>query len=88
MNSRVVFSKGRWISVNLPIGRDSSWTVSSEWIYANAWAAGVALGMTEERAEQVAEAIVMQLLYPGVEYDKCLTADMKRCFVKNPEETS
>ena len=83
-----MFSKGRWISVNLPIGRDSSWTVSSEWMYANAWASGVASGMTEERAEQVAEAIVIQRLYPGVEYDKSLTSDMKRCFVKNPEETS
>lgn len=88
MNSKIVFSNGKWISVRLPVGRDSSWTSSAEWMYANAWVSSIEIGMTENRAEQVAEAIVFKYLYPGVTYDTYLTADIKRCYVKNPEETS
>jgi hypothetical protein len=82
MKTRIVFSKGRWISVTLPVGRDPSWTVSSEWIYANAWAAAVRSGLTEERAEQVGEAIVLKHLYNGITYDKHLSRDIERCFTK------
>jgi len=84
--NRIVFSKGRWISVPLPIGRDPAWTTSSEWIYANAWAAAIRSGFSEQRAEQIAEAIVIQNLYPGVVYDTRLSSDMQRCYTTSPEE--
>jgi len=86
--NRIVFSKGRWISVPLPIGRDPCWTTSSEWMYANAWASAIRSGFTEQRAEQIAEAIVLRNLYPGITYDTRLLSDMEQCYTKNPEGTS
>jgi len=87
IKSMIVFSRGRWISVPLPIGRDPSWTTSSEWIYANAWASALRSGFSETRAEQLAEAIVLKDLYAGIQYDTRFNSDIKKCFTCL-EETS
>ena len=64
---RLVFSQDKWITVQVPIG--PAWTDADAWIYAVSFAAGKEIGYTELRAEQVAEAIVNNRLYPGILYD-------------------
>ena len=59
MQARLVLSEGQWISVNLPKGRDPSWTVADEYAFAAAYASAIrTLGGAEAhaRATNVAEA--------------------------------
>ena len=76
MNTRVVFSAGRWLQVKLPVGHDPAWTQADTWTYAVAFAAGMQKGLTEKRAEQVAEAVVSKRLYPGLVFPRVLEEDI------------
>jgi hypothetical protein len=76
MNARLVFSAGRWLQVKLPVGHDPAWTQADTWTYAVAFASGMQKGLTEKRAEQVAEAVVSKRLYPGLQYSRELEEDI------------
>jgi hypothetical protein len=80
MKTRVVFSAGRWLQVKLPIGHDPAWTQADTWTYATAFAAAVQKGLTEKRAEQVAEAVVSKRLYPGLVYPRVLEGEILDLF--------
>ncbi len=67
MQARLVLSQGQWISVPLPTGRDPTWTVDEEYIFAAAYASGLQK-FGETRAKRVAEAIVLRRLYPGLTF--------------------
>lgn len=83
MQARLVLSEGQWISVSLPKGRDPSWTVADEYAFAAAYASairrfgGEATASTHAKATNVAEAIVLRRLYPGLIFDKGLEQDIQ-----------
>ncbi len=62
----LVFSKGEWITVPLP--PDSiTWSFSDQLLYGSVWAfATREKQLDEQRASQIAEAVVFQRLYPGI----------------------
>ncbi len=78
MVHRLVFSQGRWVSVKLPPAHDPAWTDSDFWFYAVTWAAAVARGFAEGRAEQIAEATVSKRLYPGCVFYRDLEDDIAK----------
>jgi hypothetical protein len=85
--SKIVFSNGNWIKVFLPKYKDPSWTNADEMIFATVWVAAKEI-KGDERATQIAEAVVYKRMYPGLLYDKRLETDIKECIVRDHEETS
>lgn len=77
MDTRIVFSAGEWISVDLPVGRDPAWTPADSWVYAAAFAASQRAGHAAAKSSVIAEAIVNRRLYPGIIYDALLERDIK-----------
>jgi hypothetical protein len=86
MQARLVLSEGEWISVSLPKGRDPSWTVADEYAFAAAYASAIrvfsemrAVNTAEAHATatNVAEAIVLRRLYPGLVFDARLEQDIQ-----------
>ena len=77
MQARLVLSEGQWISVPLPKGRDPTWTLAEEYVYAAAYASALRAHFTEKRAHTVAEACVLRRLYPGIRFDKAIEHDIQ-----------
>jgi len=77
MKTRLVFSKGQWVSVALPMGHDPAWTQADCWTFATAFVAAKRV-FSEKRAEQVAEAVVSKRLYPGLHYPRELEEDIAK----------
>jgi hypothetical protein len=76
MQARLVLSEGQWISVSLPKGRDTSWTVADEYAFAAAYASAIRR-FNEARAKVVAEAATFRRLYPGLVFDARLEQDIQ-----------
>ena len=76
----MIVSDGKAWTVTLPDNHDPSWTHSDTWTYAAAYVSGILHGFSKERADQVAEAIVYTLLYPGIKFTKDLEADCKKVY--------
>jgi hypothetical protein len=72
---RLVYSDGKWISVELPI-LDPCWLVSDTWYYARIYAAAVNKGFSEKRSRIIAEAAVNKRIYPEISYDKSIENDL------------
>ena len=76
MQARLVLSGGHWKSVDLPMGRDPTWTVAEEYVFAAAYTSALLL-FPERRARTVAEACVLRRLYPGLRYDAAMERDIQ-----------
>ena len=76
MQARLVLSGGLWKSVDLPTGRDPTWTVAEEYVFAAAYTSGL-LRFPESRARNVAEACVLRRLYPGLRFDLQMERDIQ-----------
>ena len=79
-DTRVIVSDGKAWTVSLPNNHDTSWTYSDTWMYAAAYVSAILHGFSEERAAQVAEAIVYTRLYPGIGFNRDLEADCKKVY--------
>jgi hypothetical protein len=77
MDTRVVFSAGEWVSVELPVGRDPAWTPADSWVYAAAFAASQRAGHAAAKSSVLAEAIVNRRLYPGIVYEATVEKEIK-----------
>jgi hypothetical protein len=77
MQARLVLSEGQWVSISLPKGRDPSWTVADEYAFAAAYASAIRGLKAHAKATNVAEAIVLRRLYPGLVFDKGLEQDIQ-----------
>lgn len=66
-----------WTSVSLPKGIDPTWSESDNYFYAARFVAAQESGFSEKRSVQLAEAAVSKRLYPGLEFDRVLEADLK-----------
>jgi hypothetical protein len=82
MQARLVLSEGQWESVPLPVGRDPSWTVAEEYIYAAAYMSAIRQKIGEKRASQLAEACVLRRLYPGLRFDARTEEDIQSIIPK------
>ena len=67
---RLVFSNGKWLTVNIPL--NPCWSPSDTWYYATMWAAGVRKGMDEKKATVVAEAATTKRMFPDIVFDSVL----------------
>ena len=76
MQARLVLSEGQWVSISLPKGRDSSWTVADEYAFAAAYASAIRK-YQHARATNIAEAAVLRRMYPGLLFDKLLEKDIQ-----------
>ena len=76
MQARLVLSGGQWRSIDLPTGRDPTWTVAEEYIFAAAYTSGLLL-FSESRARNIAEACVLRRLYPGLRFDAPMERDIQ-----------
>jgi hypothetical protein len=77
---RLIFSKGQWIQVLLPIGHDPCWSKGDTYYYARMWATSVEKGFSTKRAEVIAEAAVAKRMYPEIIYDRSLESDIQSLF--------
>jgi hypothetical protein len=78
---RLVRCGETWLEVSLPVGLDPLWSDADRWVYAAAYAAGLARGFVEARAVVIAEAIVFKKLYEGMKYDVSLERDISRIYI-------
>ena len=81
---RLVYSDGKWISVNLP-SLDPCWLVSDTWYYATIYAAAIDRGFSEKRARIIAEAAVNKRIYPEISYDKGIENDLNHTMDVNAD---
>lgn len=77
---RIVFSAGKWLTVNLPKGHDPCWSPSDTWYYATTWAACLRKGLDEKKATVLAEAATAKRMYPEIMYDSVLEKDLEELF--------
>lgn len=75
--NRLVFSNNIWRSVKIPKGYDPCWIEADFLYYASCWVLAESKGFSEQRSEQLAEALVSKRLYPDLFYDKVLEKDLK-----------
>jgi len=76
-DTHVIVCAGKVWTVVIPTHHDPCWTHADSWTYAAAYVSGILQGFTEERAGQVAEAIVYTKMYPGILFNRELEADCK-----------
>lgn len=76
MQARLVLSDGQWTSVQLPTGRDPTWTVAEEYAFAAAYTSA-RRQFSQSRASHIAEACVLRRLYPGLRFDKSMEQDIQ-----------
>ena len=81
MTQLILSNTNTWISVAAPKGHDPCWNSSDVWRYSALWVMAKEKGFSEQRAEQVAEAIVNRRLYPGLVYQKDLENDILAIYV-------
>jgi hypothetical protein len=82
MQARLVLSEGQWNSVPLPVGRDPSWTLAEEYIYAAAYMSALRQQIGGTRASQLAEACVLRRLYPGLRFDPRMEQEIQSIIPK------
>jgi hypothetical protein len=77
----LVFSKGEWVDVAIPAGQEYVWNNSEKLYYAMAYCfAKDVKGMSEEKAIQVAEGVVMKRLYPGIVYPQTFEKELQTLY--------
>lgn len=74
--TRLVFSKGEWIDVELPKGYDPNWTTQDTYYYATIWALASSKGFSRQKASQLGEAAVSKRMYPGILFYSQIEKDL------------
>lgn len=67
---RLVFSNGKWLTVNIPL--NPCWSPSDTWYYATMWASCLRKGLDEKKATVVAEAATTKRMFPDIVFDSVL----------------
>jgi len=74
---RLILSNKGWINVKLPVGANPFWSSSDFWYYGTVWVASIEKGFSENRSDQIAEALVNRRMYEHLVYEKSLEDDIK-----------
>lgn len=74
----MILGTSGWTTVALPRGHDPTWTSSDKYFYAARLVAAQESGFSPKRAAQLAEAAVSKRLYPGLEFDRVMEADLEK----------
>jgi hypothetical protein len=72
----LTFSCGRWVNIEIPETLDPTWSAVDRAHYAASMAKALALGYSNPRAAQLAEALTVIMRYPDTSYDSFFMAEL------------
>jgi hypothetical protein len=71
------FMNGKWVEVKMPSPLDKSWSQDDHFTYISIFIKCRKMGCKEDRASQIAEAVVFQMKYEGLRYEPSFEKEIK-----------
>lgn len=71
------FMNGKWVEIRLPSPLDKTWSQDDHFTYVSIIIKCRKMGLSEEKASQVAEAVIFKMKYEGIRYEASLEKEIK-----------